>query len=647
VVAGLLTVIAPFLTILCFGVPSWFPADAALDTVTLVRPSAPWTDPAWSLAGRLLWSILLATGVVALFNLRGWCGTWLPLTLLLAGLAIPQACIWATGQSKYTLLGGLVPFSDAADYLDYSCQMLQNHRIVQGFTDRPMFSAMLSAIFEFTGLNLQPALATLLAFCGVGMFLATREMHARFGTVAGICFVFVIYVFYNRSIGTLMTEHLGLGLSLYSFPLLLRGVMERRRAAWFAGMFFLSAALWARAGAFFVLPAFCLVTGRLFRNSGRFSLRMFALAIAIMLVPFALNRALLVQLFDPATRPKSNFVYVAYGIIRGTNWTDAANTYGGDHDKIRAATLDLLRKKPHRILLAIRRAWSAFFWDLYGFIFMGPDWSRMLLYAFLFSLALGVARASGTPYDGFSVAIGGGILASVPFVPPADCDYMRAYAATIPLHACLAATGIGALARLIAPAFRKGRSAPVPLVATCTAKGSDSRTAVVFGSLMLVLTFAIPLARTLVSSEKPEYSVIGGIGRTVDEIQKYQASRPGLSGISGKLSTQFLQSLSIHLVSDDWGQTWLPNVRITDFRRGLGGFEGGLWKKEAAWLACLPPGVSLVNGGKQGILVLSTEKLLRAGSHVNFVYFNVGSLVLSCDTELSLPTFEDAAASPR
>ena len=222
VVLGLLTAIAPFLAILCLGVPSWFPAAVTLDTVTLVRPGASWNDPAPSLAGRLLWSLLLVTGVVALLNLRGWRGRWLPLAMLLAGLAIPQACIWATGQSKYALIGGIVPFSDASGYLDYACQMMENHRIVHGFMDRPMFAAMLSSILHFTGLNLQPVLGILLAFCGVGMFLAVREMHARFGNVAAACFLIVIYVFYNRSIGMLMTEHLGLALGLYAFALLLR-----------------------------------------------------------------------------------------------------------------------------------------------------------------------------------------------------------------------------------------------------------------------------------------------------------------------------------------------------------------------------------------------------------------------------------------
>jgi len=68
--------------------------------------------------------------------------------------------------------------------------------------------------------------------------------------------------------------------------------------------------------------------------------------------------------------------------------------------------------------------------------------------------------------------------------------------------------------------------------------------------------------------------------------------------------------------------------------------------RTAAWLAGLSPGVSLVTGGQHGILVLSTDKLVRAGSHVDFVYFKAGWLILSRDRDLSLPNSEDAPAVP-
>ena len=435
---GILAVLAPFVAILWLGVPSWFPSAITLDTVTVVKPPA---GAALSLAPRLLWSLLLATGVVALLNLRGWAGRWLPFSLLMAGLAVSQACLWATAQGKSMEIGGLIPFSDASGYLYYAGEMLENHRIVNGFTDRPMFAAMLSSILQFTGPNLQAVLAAVLAFTGIGLFFAVREMRVRFGNPAAVCFLFVTHVFYNRSIGTLMTEQLGIALGLYSVAMLLHGLMDRHRTAWFAGLFFLTTALCARAGAFFILPPLCWITARRFRNGGRFSLPMFTAAIGVMIVPFALNRLLVVRVFDKATLPKSNVSYAIYGVLRGTNWTDAYGQFGSDHAKIRAAAFEIVKKKPFTVLHAVRRTWRTFFWEAYGFIFMGPEWSRTLLYAFLFAVALGIARATRSAYDGFAVAVGGGILASIPFVPPADCDLMRAYAATMPLHACLAATG--------------------------------------------------------------------------------------------------------------------------------------------------------------------------------------------------------------
>ncbi len=634
---GILTAIAPFLAILCLGVPSWFPSAIVLDTVTIVRPGAEWNDPSWSLAGRLTWSLLLAAGVVALMNLRGWPRTWLPLAVLLAGLAIPQACMWATGQSKSMAIGGLVPFSDASGYLDYACDMLRNHRIVAGFSDRPMFAAMLSSLFQFTGLNLQAVLSILLAFCGVGMFLAAREMHARFGTVAAVFFLFILYVFYNRFTGMLMTEHLGLALSLYALPLLLRGLLEPRRSLWMCGLLFLSAALWARAGALFLLPVLCVFTGRHFRNAGRFSLRMAALAGAVIFIPFALDRILVLRLFDRATSPKSNFSYAAYGMVHGTNWHDAHDTFGNDHEKMRAATLEIIRKKPLSIVRAMRRAWREFFWESQGFSFMGTGWSRHLIYALVFAAALGLARASRSPYDGFTVAVGVGMMLSIPFVPPSDCDLMRAYAATVPLHACLAATGIGALMRLLAPAFRRGDTARVKLIEPLTPPSRAPVVAMAFGSAALVLIFVVPLGRAVLSREDRAYSSI----TATLEAQGNNALPAGTVPF-----TQLPTAFAIHLVPDDSPRPRVPNVRISDFRAKLGGFKGHIYQTEADWLMQLPPGTSLLNGCGLRLCLLPTEKISRAGSRFEHTGFRVGSLILFKDAELSLPNFDDATSLP-
>lgn len=613
----------PFTAILILGLPAWFPFEMVLDTVTLIRRGGPLAEPSWSTAGRLLWSLTLAVGVVALMNVRGRWARWLPESLLLAGLAIAQAALWTAGQSKYALIGGLVPVGDAPGYLDYAGHMLQNHRIIAGFSDRPMFAAMLSSLMQLSGSNLQVALAVLLLICGVAMGLATREMHRRFGTVGAIVFLFVIYTFYNRSIGMLMTEHLGLTLGLFALGLLLRGLLEPRKDVWLAGLFLLSAALCARAGAFFVLPALCLLTGRHFRKTARFSVPMCALAIAVALVPFGLNRALIVRLFDSTAPPQSNFSYVAYGVLRGTNWTDAQNTFGQDHAAIRQATLELLKKKPQLVLHAARRTWRTFFWDSYGFLFMGTEWSALLLYSFLFAFALGVARAGRSAYDGFTVASSFGILASIPCVPPADCDVMRAYAATMPLQACLAAGGIAALFHLVAPAFRKGSSAPVRLINIPSAPARDLPTYATLAGATLALVFVLPLGRSLVLPEPAGFVEIG--------------SRP---------PNQYPPTFAIHLVPDDAPRTHVPNVRISDYRSRLGGLGGIVWQDYAARLARLPAGISIVHGGSLGQLLISTDKLRSGNKPVEFKTFYIGGITVSRDKELDLPGVEEPVPIP-
>ncbi len=608
---GVAAAFLPFIAILCFGVPSWFPWALALDTGTAIEYGTRGYDPQWNFAGRLTWSLLICCGVVAVMRRRGWAATLVALAILLAGLAVPQACLWTTGYSKYTMLGGTVPFTDAAGYLDNASRMVENQRIAYSFADRPMFPAFVSSIFQFTGISLRPVFAILLAFAGVGMFLAAREMAVRFGAVAAACFLFVIYVYYNRYVGTLMTEHLGLMLSLYAFALLLRGLFERGRVAWFAGLFFLSAALWARVGALFVLPALCIFTAIHFRKSGRFSPAMFVAAIAVMLVPMGLNRVLFLRVYDPATRPQSHFNYVAYGLLRGTSSAEALSVYGTDGAKLSAATWELFREKPHRALRAIRRTLYEFFTGEMPFSFTGPYVARLLLYAFLFAIALGFARATRSAYDGFSLTLAGGIIASVPFAPPVECDIMRIYAATMPLQACLAATGVAALVRLVAPAFRGDPSRPVRLIESNAPDSCQSGYAMGAAGLVLLLVFGLPLGRSFFTREST--------GRvSLFEMARAQDSR----------------GLAIHLVADDAPRPRVPTFRVDDFRRSLYGFGTGYFQKEADWLARLPAGTSVVSGGAAGLIIIPTEKLRRSDSRAEFDATYEGFMMLQLDRDV-------------
>jgi hypothetical protein len=310
-------------------------------------------------------------------------------------------------------------------------------------------------------------------------------------------------------------------------------------------------------------------------------------------------------------------------MLRGTDWHDSFNTFGTDHKKMRAATLQLLREKPHRVLHAIRRSLRTFFWESYAFTFMGPDWSRLLGYAFVFGIALGIARASRSAYDGFAVAVGGGIIASVPFVPPADCDLMRAYAATMPLQACLAATGIGALVRFVAPAFRKAPVYPVSLVETRPLSDDTPVIAVASGAVTLALVFLLPLGRSVIMRERAEF------------VQ-----------LTEKQPRDFPPGLTIHLVPDDAPCPFPNTVRIGDFLKRLGGLQGYIYPREAAWLSTLRPGISILSAGNRKIMLVATEKLQRADSRVEFDRFQVAWLPLAVDRDLHLPIPADATVDP-
>ena len=607
---GFLLALAPFLAVLFFGVPSWFAASITLDTVT----DMPGWNPVIGLDGRLLWSLVTSVGAVLLIRMGGRGGRWLALSLLLANLAISQAFLWNSGHSKYTLIGGLIPYTDANGYLDLSVQIFENHRVVGSFFDRPMLPAFVSSIFHITGLELKPVLGCLLFFSGVGMFVAAREVFVRFGAVVASCFLFVIHVYYNRTVGTLMTEHLGVALGLCSLPLLLSGFFERRRTPWLWGLFFLSAALCARAGAMFVLPALSWIAGKRFRMAGRSFFPMLAASIAVILIPFALNHLLASRVFDPATRPPSHFAYVAYGALRGTSSAEPMSRFLGDEAGMRAAMWQILKEKPHRVLLAIRSSLVAAFENATAFMFMGPFLSRVFLYVFLFAAALALRRATRSACDPFAVAVAAGIIASVPFAPPVECDWMRIYAATMPLQAWLVAMGVGALVRLVAPAFQQRQVLPASIVDDRIHVRSSNGLALGMGCMVLALVFALPIAGSFRSQRES-----------------------GFARITKESPARLPAGFAIHLVGDDAPCTDKPCLRLKEFHAGLYGLATGFSPKEAAWLEKLPPGITLVAGGQSGVVIVPTEKLHNGSSRSDFRQAWVGNILVAVDRDIPFP----------
>jgi len=127
----------------------------------------------------------------------------------------------------------------------------------------------------------------------------------------------ILFLFYRRFIGTTLTENLGLSLGAVGLAVLWRGSRERQHARVLIGIFLLSLALNARAGAFFVLPLLVLWGMWLFRGRSRLSLRFLVEGIGVVLLAFAINLLLLKVLAPEGSTAFSNFSYTFYGLVVG------------------------------------------------------------------------------------------------------------------------------------------------------------------------------------------------------------------------------------------------------------------------------------------------------------------------------------------
>ncbi|MRS05234.1 hypothetical protein EG832_18770, partial [bacterium] len=80
------------------------------------------------------------------FGIKGVWGTFAAfcLTLLLFGL--PLSGLWRSGASEPFIIGGLLPFSDAASYYSDALRVVEGYRFSAFSARRPLFPALLTVL---------------------------------------------------------------------------------------------------------------------------------------------------------------------------------------------------------------------------------------------------------------------------------------------------------------------------------------------------------------------------------------------------------------------------------------------------------------------------------------------------------------------
>ncbi len=388
-------------------------------------------------------------------------------------LVIGWLCLWFTaGLSELrasaitdgTVLGGMIPYSDARNYLREASRIIEGHDMTSWGSRRPLADAYLAGNLYLARNDVPFSLAIAGVLSAAAVGLAALELRKVLGLVAATLWAWLVLVYCRRYFGEMMSEQAGIAFGALGATLLLRAFAANGMRAMSVGFFILSLALSARAGALLVLPLLVAAAGWRWR-----SFRVMALAAVSVAAAFLLSLAFVKMIGERGGKIFSNYHNVIYGVVFAGNWQKAASdipNYAPMADAAHAAEVArrigaAVRANPSLIWRGAARNWSDFFTR--SDAALGPfsffrhpttEFALLLLSAigFLCSLYLNDRVAPLI----FASCLG--IVISIPFVPTPDADLMRAYAATMPLMMLIPAFsffGWRAWLERIAPGVRR------------------------------------------------------------------------------------------------------------------------------------------------------------------------------------------------
>jgi len=371
----------------------------------------------------------------------------------------------------------------------------------------------------------------------------------------------LMFIYYRRFIGTALTENLGVAMGCLGFALLWRGAWQKKHWDFFAGILLLCLSLNARAGAFLVLPLLVFAAGWILRGVKRYSARMTLLALAAVGLGFLLNMLLFSTLASSNSVPFSNFSYVAYDMaVGGKGWMKVRVDHPEVNDlvepelsrKIMQLALDEIKRKPANLAAGVFKAYRVFLstensgiFGFFGGVQITPTLFGRILLLLLAGLGLGFSLYM-IKEPGYLLLVLGlaGILLSVPFLPPWTADRMRAYAATMSFLAMLPALGV----YWIVSRFKLFTFLVTPHIIA----GPDGlRLASIF---LVGLVILGPLV-TKMLARPAQFTEI--------------TCSAGSEAVYMRLPTGSV----VNIVKDEAvSQNWMPEVRLSDFNKGIHDF---------------------------------------------------------------------------
>jgi hypothetical protein len=492
------------------------------------------------------------------FRLSGRIGTVTSLSLTLVLFALPLSGLWNSGTTEYFVIGGLLPWSDASNYYHDARLLLEGNTFsLWGSNHRPLFSGVLAVLLGLTQQNLQIALAIIVLITAISGFLLVREIQRSHGTMAGLIVLIILFLFYRPYIGLTTTENLGLALGATGLAVIWQGTGQKHINTILLGIFLLTLALNARAGAFFVLPMLILWGSLVFRGQNRISGHFLVGGIIAVIVGFLSNLLVLKIAGHPDGVPNSNFSYILYGLaVGGKGWQQIYTDHPGvsEASEIYRLAFEVIRTNPSYFITGLLQAFHAYLNPLYGaFGFIGGSYIqgvdllvRFGVYVLSFWGLLRCYCQWHNLHNSLVFTATLGILLSVPFLADGG---VRVYAATIPFSSILVMLGTVPIITFITNLIKKA-----DILIFLPPSPKTSKFPLIFGIALAMLTILGPILTKIIS--KPPQFVQSAC--STGQETRYVRITPG-SSITA-ISDPFEPAYNL---------TWLPSMHLIDFQVSL------------------------------------------------------------------------------
>lgn len=223
----------------------------------------------------------------------------------------------------YAAYLGHVPATDASGYHLGAKRLLEDGTLDPWNHRRPLNAALLSVRILLGGHDLRLAILLQAILLGTAVGWASRVTGQVFGVWSGVAMFAFLHAEAQFHTPTLLSEGLGLTLSLVAFSMMLGGIQMRAPARFGWGFFAIALAMMARAGALFIMPALWLATIILFWRDRRRAVIVGGVTGIALVLGVSLNGLLLSVYGTDESVSNENFSYVILGLARNVLWSQA------------------------------------------------------------------------------------------------------------------------------------------------------------------------------------------------------------------------------------------------------------------------------------------------------------------------------------